>query len=212
MIKMAKMKDLGLYFITDRKLSKNGIIKDVGAAVRAGIKIVQYREKELDTKRMVDEAFQIKQICDGKAVFLINDRVDVALAVNADGIHIGSEDMPYEHARKLLGKEKIIGLSSNSFEESLHNQELGADYTSIGPIFYTATKKDAGSPIGLEPIKKLTNELQIPFVAIGGINEYNVDEVLKAGAKNVAIISAIVAKDNVGNVIKEFMKKINHKK
>lgn len=189
------MKDFGLYFITDGRLTKKNVIDDVKAAVKARVKIVQYREKNAPTKQMINEARQIRRICRKNSVlFLINDRIDIAVAVDADGVHLGEEDMPYEYARKLLGKDKIIGLSAESVKDALQNQKLGADYTGIGPIYHTTTKKDAKAPIGLEPIKQLKNKLKIPFVAIGGINEANINDVLKAGAKNIAIISAIIEK------------------
>ncbi len=209
LLKMSsKLKDFGLFFITDSKLTKKTVIEDVKSAIKSGVKVVQYREKEASAKQMIQEAKKIKQICKkNNVLFLINDRIDVALAINADGVHLGQEDMPYEYARKLLGKSKIIGLSSHNAKEALQNQRLGADYTSIGPIYYTTTKKIV-KPIGLEPIKQLKNKLKIPFVAIGGINEKNIDDVLKAGAKNIAIISGIVAKRDVEENIRKFIKKI----
>jgi len=206
---MPKLKNFGLYFITDSTLTKKSVIEDVKAAIKAGVKIVQYREKEASTKQMIEEAEEIKKICHkNKVLFIINDRVDVALAVDADGVHISNvEDIPYKYARKLLGKNKIIGLSAHSAAQALKNQKLGADYTSIGPIYYTTTKKNGHKPIGLNPIRQLKNKLKIPFVAIGGINQANIDAVLNAGARNVAIISAIIAKDNVRKAAEYFLKK-----
>lgn len=207
---LKKLKNFGLYFITDSKLTKKTAIEDVKAAIKGGVKIVQYREKDLSTKQMIEEAREIKQICKkSNVLFLINDRIDITIAVNADGVHLGQEeDMPYNIARNLLGKNKIIGLSAHSVRDALQNQKIGADYTSIGPIYHTTTKKIANT-IGLEPINQLKNKLKIPFVAIGGINESNINEILKAGAKNVAIISGIVAKDDVKDAVKNFIKKIN---
>lgn len=205
----SKLNNFGLYFITDRRLSKKNVFDNAKSAIKAGIKILQYREKRISTKQMIEEAGKIRKLCEeNNVLFLINDRIDVALAVDADGVHLSQEDMPYKLARKLLGKNKIIGLSAHSVKEALHNQEIGADYTSIGPIYYTKTKKIA-KPIGLKPIKELKNRLKIPFVAIGGINESNIDDVLKAGAKNIAMISAIVAKEDVEETVKNFIKKIN---
>ncbi|MBI2652919.1 thiamine phosphate synthase [Candidatus Woesearchaeota archaeon] len=205
-----KERDFGLYFITDRWLSKKGIIEDVKAAVRGEVKIVQYREKDSSTKQMIKEAKEIKKICKkNNVLFLIDDRIDIALAVDADGIHLGQEDMPYGYARKLLGKNKIVGLSAHSISGALQNQKLGADYTSIGPVYCTTTKKDAKAPIGLKPIKQLQKKLKISLVAIGGINESNIEDVLKTGAKNIAIISGIVAKGDIEETVRRFIRKIN---
>lgn len=207
---MPKLKDFGLYFITDSSLTRKTIIEDVKSAVRAGVKIVQYREKHASTKVMLKEAAQIKNICaKNHVMFLVNDRIDIALAVDADGVHLGEEDMPYNSARKLLGKNKIIGLSAHTAEEALQKQNLGADYTAIGPIYCTATKKDAEAPIGLNPLRLLKNKLKIPLVAIGGINESNIGDVLEAGAKSIAAISAIIAKDDVESAVRIFISKIN---
>ncbi len=204
------MKDFGLYFITDSKLTKKNVVEDVKAAIKGGVKVVQYREKDAPTRQMIEEAKKIRQICKKNSVlFLINDRIDVAIAVNADGVHIGNEDMPYWHARKLLGENKVIGLSAHSVKDALQNQKLGADYTSIGPIYRTTTKKSPKPPIGLGPIKQLKSRLKIPFVAIGGINEKNIDEVLRAGARNIAMVSGIVAKNNVGEAVRNLISKIS---
>ncbi len=205
----SKLNNFGLYFITDRRLSKKNVIDNAKSAIKGGVRIMQYREKDMPTKQIIEEASKIRKLCrENNVLFLINDRIDIALAVDADGVHLSQEDMPYKLARKLLGKNKIIGLSAHTVKEALHNQKIGADYTSIGPIFYTKTKKIA-KPIGLKPIMELKNRLKIPFVAIGGINESNIDDVLKTGAKNIAMISAIVAKEDVKKSIRKFIKKIN---
>lgn len=208
---MPKLKNFGLYFITDSTLSKKSVLEDVKAAIKAGVKIIQYREKNAPTKQIIKEASEIKKLCKKNGVlFLINDRVDVALAVSSDGVHLGEEeDMPYKIARKLLGKNKIIGLSAHSVKDALHNEKIGADYTSIGPIYYTTTKKNGHKPIGLNPIKQLKNRLNIPFVAIGGINKANIDEVVEAGPRNIAIISAIISNGNIENAAKYFIERMN---
>ena len=190
------MIDFDLYFITDRNLTKKTIIEDVKAAVKADVKVIQYRDKDVSTKEMLETAKKIKEICQNKALFLINDRVDIALAINADGVHLGIEDMPYNEARKLL-KKKIIGLTVHNVEEALEAEKLGADYISVSPIFHTTTKKDAGKPAGIKLIEDIKNKVKIPVVAIGGINLENMEKCLKAGADSVAMISAIVTKENV---------------
>ena len=199
----------GLYFITDRKLTKKTIMIDVASALRAGVRIIQYREKELSTKEMYQEASALKELTEeNNAILIINDRIDIALAVNADGIHIGQDDMPFEKARELLGKEKIIGLTVHNIEEVTLGEVLGADYFGISPIFSTTTKRDAGKPTGLEFIKEVAKKTKIPFVAIGGINYDNLEAVLVAGARNVAVISAIITKDDVEAECRKFMRKI----
>jgi len=200
---------INLYLITNSKLTRKSVIDDAKAAVKAGVKIIQYREKEKSTKEMIEEAKKIKYICDeNNVIFLINDRVDVALAVDADGVHLGTEDMPYNTARKLL-KEKIIGLTVHNIEEASEAEKAGADYVGISPIFETKTKLDAGPAAGLQLIKDVKRKINIPFVAIGGINLENLKSVLEAGAKSVVAISAIVTKNDVEGECKKFIKIMN---
>jgi len=195
----------GYYFITDKRLSRLGNVSDVKSAVKAGVKIVQYREKEADTKEMYEEALKLRKICKN-VIFLINDRVDIALAVNADGVHLGQLDMPYKAVRKLLGKKKIIGITVHSLKEALLAQKLGADYLGVSPIFQTSTKPDAKNPVGIGLIKRLRKGIKIPIVAIGGINLSNAKEVISAGANYICAISAVVSKKNVGFEIGRFQK------
>src|SRR3989338_76566 len=196
---------IGLYFITDSRLTKKSVLDDVKAAIKAGVKIIQYREKEKNTKEMIEEARKIKEIC-GKSnvIFLINDRVDVCLAVNADGVHLGTDDMPYSTARKLLG-DKIIGLTVHNIKEASEAEKAGADYVGVSPIFETKTKLDAGPAAGLQLIKDVKTRVKIPFVAIGGIDLENLKSVLEAGANSIVAISAIVAKDDVEEECKKFI-------
>lgn len=195
--KSSLLKEIDFYLVTDSGLSKKGTLSDVREAVESGCKIVQYREKDKSTKEMVEEASGIKRICSGRAIFLVNDRIDVALAVDADGVHIGQEDMPIETARKLLGEDKIIGLSVNDREEAVLAEKLGADYIGLGPIFDTATKKDAGNGIGPHKIKEVKDAIKIPVVAIGGINKENCESVIQNGADSLVAISAVVCSDDV---------------
>ncbi len=193
----------GFYFITDSNLSRAGNLSDVKSALEAGVKIMQYRNKSASTKAMWKEALKLRRICK-KAVFLINDRLDIALAVNADGVHIGRDDMPYPLARKLLGKNKIIGLTVHSLKEARLAQKLGADYLGVSPVFATSTKKDAGRPKGVELIKKIKKEVKIPIIAIGGINLRNSPSVIRAGADGLCAISAVVTKPDVKKEIEKF--------
>lgn len=201
-----KLDNIDLYFITDRKLSKKTVLDDVKAAVKAGVKIVQYREKELSTKDMIKEALEIKGVCKD-IIFLINDRIDVALGVDADGVHLGLDDVPYDIARNILG-DKIIGVTVHNVEEALEAEKMRADYIGVSPIFHTDTKKDAGKPAGLKLIEDVKEAVNIPFVAIGGINLDNINGVVKAGAKSAAVISAIVCKDDVEGECRKFIGKI----
>lgn len=195
--KNSLLKEIDFYLVTDSGLSKKGTLSDVKEAVEAGCKIIQYREKNKSTIEMVDEAFEIKRICGERAIFLVNDRIDVALAVNADGVHIGQEDMPIETARKLLGADKIIGLTVHNVKEAIAAEKSGADYLGLGSIFDTATKKDAGKGIGPASIREVKNAINIPVAAIGGINKENCKIVVENGADSLVAISAVVCSDDV---------------
>ena len=197
----------GYYFITDSGLSLSGNISDVRSAVAAGVRVVQYRNKSNITREMYEEALSLKRICEGKANFIINDRLDVALAVGADGVHIGLEDMPYGEARRLLGPDKIIGVTVHDLEESLEAEAMGADYIGLSPIFATGTKGDAGAPCGTGLIAEVKKRCRVPLVAIGGIDLSNVDEVIAAGADMVCAISAVVTKPDVAVAILEFQRR-----
>lgn len=194
----------GYYFITDSGLSLSGNLFDVRSAVAAGVRVVQYRNKSNITREMYEEALSLKRVCEGKANFIINDRLDVALAVGADGVHIGLEDMPYGEARRLLGPDKIIGVTVHDLEESLEAEAMGADYIGLSPIFATGTKGDAGAPCGTGLIAEVKKRCRVPLVAIGGIDLSNVDEVIAAGADMVCAISAVVTKPDAAAAILKF--------
>jgi thiamine-phosphate pyrophosphorylase len=203
------LKEIDSYLVTDSGLSKKGTLSDVKEAVEAGCKIVQYREKNRSTREMISEATEIKRICSDKAIFLVNDRIDVALAVDADGVHIGQDDIPIEAARRLLGEGKIIGLTVHNADEATEAEKKGADYVGLSPIFDTATKKDAGGGIGPEKIQKIKNAISIPVVAIGGINKENCESVIRNGADSLVAISAVICSDNVKSEIESFIDIIN---
>ena len=206
-----KLKNIGLYFITDSKLTKKNIFEDVKAAVKGGVKIVQYREKKLGKEEMTEEAKKLKEICiENDALFLINDFVDVALEVDADGVHLGLEDMSYGEAREVLGREKIIGLTAHNKEEAAEFEKLGADYLGVSPVFDTATKSDAGRGMGVERLKEIVSSVDIPCIAIGGIDENNAAEVLKTGVDGIAMISAIVTKDDVEEAVNKVSAEIKN--
>lgn len=201
------MKLKGFYFITDSKLSRKNNLEDVKEAIKGGAKVVQYRDKEKDLIDFIREAFGLKKICDKKKVlFLINDSVGVALLTEANGVHLGQDDMPLKKAREILGK-KVIGVTAHTLEEAFDAEKQGADYLGLSPIFTTTTKLDAGPAAGLELIKKVKEKVRIPCVAIGGINEDNVDSVIKAGADCISAISATVSKEDVAKAVKFFQKR-----
>jgi thiamine-phosphate pyrophosphorylase len=197
----------GYYFITDAGLSLAGNLSDVRAAAAAGVTVVQYRNKSNITRDMYEEALLLKSACGGKAKFIINDRIDIALAVDADGVHVGQEDMPYDRARHLLGPDKIIGVTVHDLDEALEAEARGADYLGLSPIFATGTKDDAGAPCGTAVIAELKKHCRVPVVAIGGIGLSNVDEVVAAGADMVCAISAVVTKPDVAAAILEFQRR-----
>jgi len=200
-----KLKDIDFYFVTDSSLTRKNVIDDVKSALRAGVKIIQYREKEKSTREMFLEAARIGELCRGKAIFLVNDRVDIAIAADADGVHLGQDDMPYEQARQLLGKDRIIGITAHNVKEAAAAEKQGADYLGASPIFETKTKKDAGRQAGLQLLRNLRKTVRIPVVAIGGITLENVVYVMEAGADSAAAISAVLTKDNVTGECRKFV-------
>ena len=195
--------NIGMYFITDSIITKTSVISQVNQALNAGVRIIQYREKSLPTIELYNQAMKLKKLINGKAILIINDRIDICLAVDADGVHLGSDDIPYADARRILGS-KIIGLSTHNINEAINAESLGADYISIGPIFPTMTKHNHQEPVGTDMITDISKRIKIPFIAIGGINKNNIQDVLNAGARNVAIISDIVTKIDITKEIKSF--------
>jgi thiamine-phosphate pyrophosphorylase len=172
-------------------------------AVACGVSVVQYRNKNAKTREMYEEAVRLREIC-RDTLFLINDRVDIALAVNADGVHLGQSDMPCGAARRLLGEEKIIGITVHNLAEAVQAESIGADYLGVSPIFQTATKPDAGKPAGISLIEEIRAIVDIPLIAIGGIDHSNAIDVIRAGADGLCAISSVVAKEDVKAEIKKF--------
>ena len=183
-----------LYVVTDRALSGGRpLVEVIRRTLAGGAKIVQLREKNLSTREMLQLAAALKELTrEYGARFIVNDRLDVALAVDADGVHLGQEDMPARIARRLLGPEKVLGVSVSSVEEALRAVEDGADYLGAGAVFPTATKEEARA-IGLEGLRAIASAVGIPVVAIGGIDRTRVAEVIAAGADGVAVVSAVMA-------------------
>ena len=189
----------GICFITDRRLCSLSIEEMVNKVIEAGIRWIQYRDKEESRRNIYNNALRLKKITQGsKSILIINDHVDIACAVNADGVHLGQDDLPLIEARKIIGK-KIIGISTHSLEQAIEAEKGGADYIGFGPVFYTETK-DAGHPKGVEELYNVKKSINIPVVAIGGISLNNVGEVLKTGVDAIAVASAILKGDIIGNI------------
>jgi len=195
----------GYYFITDARLSRAGNISDVISAISCKVSVVQYRNKDAETREMYYEARRLGQLCkEAGAAYLINDRVDIALSVDADGVHLGQSDMPFAAARRLLGPDKIIGLTVHNLAEALEGERLGADYLGVSPIFSTATKPDAGKPAGISLIEQIRRKVSLPLIAIGGINHSNARQVVAAGADGLCAISCVVASESARDEMRRF--------
>lgn len=195
--------NLHLYAVTDSKYKKLPIDEQVELAIKGGATLVQLREKALSFKEYVEKGKRVKKVCDAYNIpFIINDDVDVAKAVNSSGVHIGQSDMALEKARKVLGKDKIIGVSANTVEDALKAQCGSADYIGVGAIFATGTKVDA-IVVGLDRLKEIVNAVDIPVVAIGGIHKSNCQNVKAAGVDGIAVVSAIFGSDNIMQAARE---------
>ena len=196
---------LKLYLVTDRDLSLGRSLEEVvSEAVAGGVTIVQLREKDASTGEFVELAFRLKDILRPYNVpLIINDRVDVALAVDAEGLHIGQSDMPYEIARKLLGPDKLIGLSVENMDDLLKANELDVDYVGISPVYGTTTKTDTAEPFGLEGLRRAVELSVHPTVAIGGMNADTIADVMAAGTDGVAVVSAICSAESPNLAAKE---------
>lgn len=184
-----------LHLVTDRSLSRGrALVEVVAEAVAGGVTCVQLREKNCSTREFLDEALLLKELLQPLGLpLIINDRVDIALAVGADGVHLGQSDMPILHARRLLGPDCLIGISAESLDDALEAEQQGADYIGISPVFSTSTKTDTAPALGLEGLRRIREQVRIPLVGIGGINLSNAGQVRDAGADGVAVVSAIMA-------------------
>jgi len=192
--------DYSLYLVTDRGLARGRSTFDiVKAAVSGGVTCVQLREKDCSTLEYIEQALAIKNFLGEREVpLIINDRLDVALAVAADGVHLGQSDMPLEMARKIAGPSMLIGISAESVQDAVQAEKGGADYLGVSPIYATPTKTDTVFPLGLEGLREIKKRVKIPLVGIGGLNKSNAAEVIRNGADGVAVVSAIVAAEDPG--------------
>jgi thiamine-phosphate pyrophosphorylase len=179
-------------------------------ALDAGVTFFQYRNKNGPRKDIYETALMLARIAgNAQACFILNDHADIAMAVGADGVHLGQDDLPIEFARKLLGKEKIIGISTHSLEQAVVAEAAGADYIGFGPIYQTTTK-DAGSTQGILGIATIKQAVTLPIIAIGGINRSNIQDVIRSGADGVAVISAILSAENITMTAENMIRSISN--
>lgn len=193
------MKKWDLYLITSQELSLGRTtLEVVKAAVAGGVQVVQLREKSLPLRQLVEIGLSIREITRQHGVqFIVNDRVDVALALDADGVHLGQQDLPIKYARAIMGPGKIIGISAENLAQAVEAQAAGADYLGVGPIFATQSKPDAAPALGLEGLRQVREAVDLPIVAVGGIDRNNAAAVIQHGADCISVISAITAAQDV---------------
>lgn len=204
--------DFSLYLITDRTLAKGGNLPVVVAeALQGGVKAVQLREKDLTSRELFTMATELRELtaCFGAKLF-INERTDIALAVGADGVHVGRSSLPLPQIRKLLGPERLIGYSAHGIEEALQAAATGADFITFGPVYFTPSKAAYGPPVGLEKLQVACSKLSVPVYALGGITMENIPAVLNAGSAGVALISAIMANPDPAAAATTLLQSIDH--
>jgi thiamine-phosphate diphosphorylase len=199
---------LRLYLVADPEHCRGDLVSTVEAAIAGGVSMVQLRAKWLSDLERFNLATKIRSVCRGHNVqYLVNDRIDIALAVGADGVHLGVSDLPIEAARSISGSGFIIGYSPESNDQLRSAVNRGADYLGIGPVFGTATKADAGSALGLEELANRVRLGGLPAVGIGGINSGNAESVINAGAAGVAVVSAILGADDPTSAARQLSRK-----
>lgn len=190
----------GVCFITDRTYCSLSINDMVSAALAAGIRFIQYRDKVKTRREIYNEAVRLRELTSRfRAVLIINDHADIALAVNADGVHLGQDDLPLREAKKIMGN-RIVGISTHDLAQAIEAEKGGADYIGFGPVFHTETK-DAGTPKGIDNLGLIKQNVGIPVVAIGGVNIGNAEQVFRAGADAIAVATAICKGDVTANAL-----------
>lgn len=197
-----------VYLITDRRLfgTTEDLYRAIGEALRAGIRRVQLREKGLTDRELLSMAYRMKDLTTKyNAELFINDRADIALIVNAEGVHLGQASMPADVVRGIVKGQMQIGVSTHSLDEALTAQRRGADFITFGPVFYTPSKAGYGEPLGLQRLKEVTKLIELPVYAIGGIKADNLLDVLKAGAKGIALITGILSASDVYSETKRYL-------
>jgi thiamine-phosphate pyrophosphorylase len=202
--------DYSLYLVTDRGLARGrAMLTIIRAAVQGGVTCVQLREKTCSTREFIEEALAIREFLRSRGVpLIINDRVDVALAVGADGVHLGQKDMPLAAARAIVTDAMLIGISVESVADAVAAQGGGADYLGVSPIFATPTKTDAAAPLGLAGLQTIRRAVHLPLVGIGGLDRQTAAAVVRCGADGLAVVSAIVAAENPEQAARELVQAI----
>jgi thiamine-phosphate pyrophosphorylase len=203
--------DYSLYFVTDRRLARGRpTLEIVRAAVQGGVTCVQLREKTCSAREFIAEALSVKAFLTSCGVpLIINDRVDIALAVGADGVHLGQTDMPLAVARSLAGPALVIGVSAESIADAVAAQAGGADYLGVSPVFATPTKTDTAAPLGLAGLAAIRRTVKLPLVAIGGLHAGNAAAAVHSGADGVAVVSAIAAADDPAQAARDLKRAIS---
>ncbi|PSL42331.1 thiamine-phosphate diphosphorylase [Salsuginibacillus halophilus] len=204
------MKEFELYVITGENFHPGRAMEDVmEEAMQGGADIIQLRDKKSSKLEVLEKARKLRQLTyDYGVTFIVNDHIDVALTVDADGIHLGQDDLPLADARQIVGPDKLIGISTHAIEEAKAAEAGGADYIGAGPVFPTNTKEDVVDPVATSYVQAVKAEVNIPFVAIGGIKLHNVDEVLEAGAERICVVSEIVGAEDVKGTTEMFKKRL----
>ncbi len=199
--------NLDLYLVISPSLISNASVKNIiEKSVQGGVSVVQLREKNCSTKEFYSKAKLIKKLTDSLNVpLIINDRIDIAIAIDAAGVHIGQNDMPCNIARKILGSNKVIGLSIEKIDQATEANSFDIDYLGISPVFYTSTKNDISKPLGLKGVEAIKKISKFPIVGIGGIKTSNVADVIKAGVNGVAVVTAITESINPLESAREFI-------
>lgn len=199
-LNMANFLSTDIYGITADEYSLGrGNVETVRLMIEAGIKVIQYREKDKSTRQMYEECLAIRELTRSGVTFIVNDHVDLAISAEADGVHLGQDDLPPQKVRQLVGNEMIIGLSTHSPTQAQAAMEIAdiIDYIGVGPIFATNTKKDVCEPVGLEYLDYAASNISLPFVAIGGIKEHNIELVRARGAGIVSLVTEIVGAPDI---------------
>ena len=204
----------GLYVVTDEMLSHGKSHAEIASeAVAGGASIIQLRDKTASSLKLFSDAKKVAEICRGKAIFIVNDRIDIALASGADGVHLGQDDIPADAARKICGENFLIGVSVGSLAEAEKAVADGADYVAVSPVYSTASKADAGAGHGLSLVSEIRKAFPaMPLVGIGGLNRDNAAEAVAAGLDSVAVISAVVSAADIKSAAEELSKIISEAK